>query len=210
MRDRDKWWQFLRGAPESVWNPPKRPKVDKERRRQHGRDRPHEDVLGPWTPVNPAPYSNQIVKEEPVTYEGDWQPEAPHGYGRAAFTVPDSYSVATNGEAAAGPSIVKTEQTVLTRYIPPRPTPILLKEIDSVTPSCHPLFPIADLMPAIRPAHPDVLCVLDQSVPRTSGRPGYRSRALTGSDCYPPSLLGVRPVSSSRGHANGGRYRAAA
>ena len=33
MRNRAGWWAFIAGAPELEWNPPKKPKVDKERKR---------------------------------------------------------------------------------------------------------------------------------------------------------------------------------
>jgi hypothetical protein len=143
MRDRDKWWQFLRGAPASVWNPPKRPKVDKGRR-QYGRDRPHQDdILGPWTPVNPAPPAASPVKEESMEYEGDWQPDASGDYHRGGFAAPDRYSVSTTAtELAAGSSALSAsastaDPSASAHYQPPKPTPTLLSDIDSVCPCCH-------------------------------------------------------------------------
>jgi hypothetical protein len=144
MRDRDKWWQFLRGAPASVWNPPKRPKVDKGRRQQqHGRDRPREDdILGPWTPVNPAPPAASPVKEESMEYESEWQLETPYGHARGGFAAPDRYSVSTNDtEVAAGSSTHGadlTDSSTSAQYTPPKPTPTLLKDIDSVGLSLSP------------------------------------------------------------------------
>ncbi|KAI0308653.1 hypothetical protein OF83DRAFT_1288892, partial [Amylostereum chailletii] len=35
-KDRDAWWAFLSGAPESVWNPPRTAKQGKQRRQQRG------------------------------------------------------------------------------------------------------------------------------------------------------------------------------
>jgi len=33
MRNRSGWWAFIAGAPELEWNPPKKPKVDKDKKR---------------------------------------------------------------------------------------------------------------------------------------------------------------------------------
>ena len=33
MRNRAGWWAFIAGAPELEWNPPKKPKADKDKRR---------------------------------------------------------------------------------------------------------------------------------------------------------------------------------
>ena len=36
MRNRAGWWAFIAGAPESEWNPPKKPKVDKNKKFRTG------------------------------------------------------------------------------------------------------------------------------------------------------------------------------
>jgi hypothetical protein len=138
-RDRDKWWQFLKGAPESVWNPPKRPKVDKERRRQHGRDQPRDDGLGPWTPVNPPVTAVTDPAPMDVTHDeyNEYGQSSVNGYSRA-FAVPESYSVSTSSLNVTTTTVGTFSASSLVEADPsswksPNPTPSLLREIDSVS-----------------------------------------------------------------------------
>jgi hypothetical protein len=139
MRDRDKWWQFLKGAPESVWNPPKRPKVDKERRRQHQHDRPV-DILGPWTPVNPPTTSTPEGPSESDPSTALYEDVA-YGNSRApprgGFATPDTYAVpASTAPAVEAPTVGTPSapmQSASTRnWTPRKPTSALLKRIDAV------------------------------------------------------------------------------
>lgn len=147
-KDRECWWAFLQGLPESEWNPPKRPKVDKERRRQHGRSRDTDASTEGWTPVHPPP-SEPPTAGASATLGGAqtaWRgAHLPHDYERrerlgaasGAFAVPETYSISmapelpTRNPTYPTPEMTPTPATANARK-PPEPTPVLLNLIDHV------------------------------------------------------------------------------
>ena len=141
-KERDLWWAFLTGRPESEWNPPRKPKQPKvsrwQQRKLQGKgarpfaDDLHEDAsLSYDFPENASeetlPSAGSKVEAE-VSYQG-----------HAAQSLPTPSGTPAPPETPADISIQTDDMSVnIDTPIPPEPTPMLMQHIDHVRPSNYP------------------------------------------------------------------------
>ncbi|KAI0774052.1 hypothetical protein C8Q74DRAFT_1217954 [Fomes fomentarius] len=130
-KERDLWWAFLAGRPESEWNPPRKPKQPK---------------LSRW--------QQRDLQKQSITE--DVSVSLPYDVGDLSYVVPEttlSESAASNNEAevapldssASAPTAASREQAAVTQtpgtimeepqngstmYSPREPTPVLLQRVD--------------------------------------------------------------------------------
>lgn len=109
--ERDLWWAFLSGKPETEWNPPKKPKKQNKRRKgMHGYDYDYD--------------TESTENKQEVWYineDGDVSLKA--AGGRAPSPTPGSPSPSITAEPTVG---------AIDELRPREPTTQLLKQIDEV------------------------------------------------------------------------------
>lgn len=155
-KERDAWWNFIAGNPESDWNIPKKPKVD--RRRRYGQTAPAEGDSGEEGEVR-----NEVWQ---VSGDGETQPS-----NDPSETLP------TPSGTPAPPDVIKSEtvdgslnhaqREIDSKTIPGKqqqrePTPSLIAHLDHVRPieprSC---IIYSRRFPEDIPTSVDVFCALD-------------------------------------------------
>ena len=148
MKDRDAWWSFLSGRPESEWNAPKKPKKQNKRDQRYGSYGGDGGGGGmrsflseyevQYTPASQLPYAyaseeGEVERAIATTDAADALPTpsaTPGPADRTLQTDPDGTSTEASSSLAAGASV-----------LPPEPTPLLLRNMDHVrTPSSSPVI----------------------------------------------------------------------
>lgn len=134
-KERDLWWAFLAGRPESEWNPPKKPKQPKlSRWQQHNMKRAARE-FGDELRDAPLPYDlKEPAQEEyggmhPFTSSGTASVDR-DGYSNS----PQNYAVPVNPMPTPADDLLVSEDAADAFVCTPRePTPFLLQHIDHVS-----------------------------------------------------------------------------
>lgn len=150
MKERDLWWAFLAGRPESEWNPPKKPKKQKNVREP--RYDSHGDNYGGGMRSFRSEYEVQYDNTTPdLSYVMDAgtgeMPITPHPSqslptpsGTPAPT--ESALPADNNGASSG---VSSSTSDTANVVQPEPTPRLLRQFDHVS-TCYTCLCVLQLM----------------------------------------------------------------
>ena len=160
-KERDLWWAFLAGRPESEWNPPKKPKQPK---------------LSRWQQRN-------LMRGPGVVEEGPDYASLPYDVGESSYVVPETSTALPNpipsstASSLSYPHPTPGGNEVLPAQVPsnpvpgpldahllcsPRePTPALLQQVDHVRCRFHCCSCIANAFTEICHASPHVLRPLD-------------------------------------------------
>lgn len=151
MKDRDKWRAFLDGHPESVWNPPRKPKVTRRGKRGAGL-RAWRDDSSTYDDLRSFEYGEAYRSYESLeSYPSKDNVIVVNEYGEAFNDEPEYDEFAKllptpsrtpqpedhqTAEVdlhrpSAGPSDV--QEPISKRMLPRQPTPQLLTKMDSVS-----------------------------------------------------------------------------
>ena len=127
-KERDLWWAFLAGRPESEWNPPKKPKQPKLSRWQQHNLKKAAREFGDEMREASLPYDvGSSTAEQDVTSNASHM--GPHGPDGILDRPP------SHGVSAVQPSldgVPSGEVDEVLAYTPREPTPILFQHIDHV------------------------------------------------------------------------------
>ncbi len=134
-KERDHWWAFLNGRPESEWNPPKKPKKPNTRNDRYG--------AGP-SRIHSNPYEVDVLD-----YAVSMDPTE-------SLPTPSGTPVPPDRNEGAGPVedvLVHAQESPTVTGHPkppaaPQPTPVLLRDIDHVS-SVH--LPCTQLYRSLTP-----------------------------------------------------------
>jgi hypothetical protein len=131
MKERDAWWLFLTGQPESEWNPPKKPKKQNKRDQRYGnygggmRGFPLEYEVHYTSASDPLYASEEGEVERAITVDViDLlpTPSTTPAPSETTLQVDDDGTPQGSGSTATSASV-----------LPPEPTPLLLRNLDHVS-----------------------------------------------------------------------------
>jgi hypothetical protein len=159
-KDRDMWWAFLQGKPESDWTPVPRSK-GKHKKYQHqassrGGMRAWADE--PPTHNETSQYNDEGEVEQVLRMDPADSLPSPAGTPVPLEYLEDMMQPSASG---SGPSTDKEHR-------PREPTTTLLKLIDGVSLPCIFVFVLLKQFQENRSASTDVLYVLDSAIPQVS------------------------------------------
>lgn len=197
MKERDAWWAFLTGRPESEWDPPKKPK--KEKNNREPRYDHHTEGIRSYRSEYEVQYDNATPGLSYATEEGEVEQivvadpteSLPTPFGSPA--PPDKASLLSENGTSNG---VSSSPNDTAKIIQREPTPLLLQKLDhvsTVVPCVCYVTNEETRFLAIFTASLDVFCALDQSLPRTG---------------FPASLCDYRDTRAMdvRASVSGGRF----
>lgn len=181
-KERDLWWAFLTGQPQSVWDPPKKPKQPKNNKRWGGQTQGSQGYG-----VDTLAYSDEAETSQHLSYALEdgrvfstssaemWRISTDGVELTSALNA--TTSLPTPSGTPAPPDRLEEQagtsagSSSLGAVLPPEPTPILTRQIDHVsyTTDWHRCVRLTSC-PAVCFASPDVLHTLDQSPSRTGLR----------------------------------------
>lgn len=127
MKERDHWWAFLTGRPESEWNPPKKPKKQKPTKEQR---------YSSYGTMRSFTSEYEVPLQDPAALELHYTTE--EGEVEQAIAVPPADSLptplSTPAPSEQAPNGMSTDPvsptSSSTRVIQPEPTPSLLRHMD--------------------------------------------------------------------------------
>lgn len=147
-KDRDAWWSFLSGAPSSVWDPPRKPKVNKYNRR----NQPWNNGLNGYG----VSFSEYSIPYDEAKEAGDDAKAEPKEEGEVGEPVQMRIGVVVDGMITGGdvavasakpPPPIPLQQDVLQKlaasagsttpdgpstWVPREPIPTILQKVDHV------------------------------------------------------------------------------
>ena len=144
-KERDLWWAFLAGRPESEWNPPKKPKQPKpsrwqqrtQKRQQVGLPEAQEDTSLPYD-LGETSFSGS-VSDIPDSSAATYPLSTPSN-GSVGIDEPlQPLSAGPGPPIEAGPKVENGGVPLI--YTPREPTPALLQHIDHVRRSSRSMPP---------------------------------------------------------------------
>ena len=125
-KERDFWWAFLNGRPESDWNPPKKPKKQNPRNDRYG--------AGP-SRIHSNPYGRDEV--DVLDYAVSMDPAGSLPTPSGTPVPPDrSGEVRPLEDSPMHAQEAPIVTGLPTTLVAPHPTPVLLRDIDHVSLSC--------------------------------------------------------------------------
>jgi hypothetical protein len=124
-KERDCWWAFLAGRPESDWNPPKKTKTDANARKRHSYRRDH----------SPATYPEEDLQSTHETWHINDEGEVELVLSKDPS---ESLPTPSSTPVPSEPPALDHMHNQGTSYIPPmlkqrEPTPTLLAYMDHVS-----------------------------------------------------------------------------
>jgi hypothetical protein len=132
-KERDLWWAYLAGKPESDWNPPKKPKQsqnsNKRRQSSHGMRGFADDPEYDFSYDRPRQESWQTNDEGEVELVLRVDPSESLPTPTGSPAPPDTFST----QQMPGSLSIKLEHMEATTYKPREPSPSLLRHIDEVS-----------------------------------------------------------------------------
>lgn len=136
MKNRDAWWAFLTGRPESEWNPPKKPKRQKSVR--PSRYEEYGGGMRAFTSEYEVPMHNAELSYGPE--DGEVESSATADPTRSLPTPFGTPPLESAGAPANGTSNDASSSTTSTASIvQPEPTPLLLRDMDHVRKKAMPV-----------------------------------------------------------------------
>lgn len=138
-KERDHWWAFLSGRPESEWNPPKKPKKQNNRNERYGDYNRGMRGFSAEAGVPEHPSASQAGPSYTNLYGND------AGEAKLAVTTDPTESLPTPSGTPAPPDrgveVRPIEDGVTPTSHPgstlPEPTPSLMRQIDHVSNPAH-------------------------------------------------------------------------
>lgn len=172
-RERDLWWAFLAGQPQSAWDPPKKPKQPKNTRwggYAQGPEGYGVDTLAYSEERRPPQHLSYSLEDGRVfsTSSTDMWRVSTDGV-ELTSAMNATMSLPTPSGTPAPPDRLEDQASTvegsssLHAILPPKPTPTLMRQIDHVsTNACKASYIGLTSCPAVCFASPDVLRILDQ------------------------------------------------
>ncbi|KAI0030538.1 hypothetical protein K488DRAFT_54047 [Vararia minispora EC-137] len=121
--NRDAWWAFFAGAPESVWNPPAKKSASKQIRQRRGK---FGNTLDPSDPAVIGAGWELVAPAQPSTYTSSQLTHSPSASVSSPTVVPPPENTSDDIVADGSSNVFGSFPS----YRPREPTPMLLQGID--------------------------------------------------------------------------------